>query len=283
MFSNCGAREDSWESFGLQGEPTTQSYRKSVLNIHWKDWCWSSNTLSTWCEELTHWKRPWCWERLRAGGEGDDRVSDGWMASPTQWTWVWISSGSWWWTGKPGVLQSMGSQRVGHDWVTELTCTLTCWHKCVHMCTYEHIQSSVVPWNKNHIPHYSLQGPVWSVPSLPLPITNQLWLHLPSFCSWNVSSCPQTYDRQTCCYYCCYLESLSPILLSHPSSLNPNGASSDRPSPACNVLHHTFHFQEIVSSLFSHASWVLALSMTDLSHFRFYCAILESHCSKIAT
>ena len=59
-------------------------------------------------------------ERLRAGGEGDDRGRDSWMASPAQWTWVWVSSGSWWWTGKPGVLQSMGSQRVGHDWATEL-------------------------------------------------------------------------------------------------------------------------------------------------------------------
>ena len=87
-----------------------------------KGWCWSwnSNTLATWCEELTHWKRTWCWERLKAGGEGDDRGWDGWMASPTRWPWVWVSSGSWWWTGKPGVLQSMGSQRVGHDWATEL-------------------------------------------------------------------------------------------------------------------------------------------------------------------
>ena len=76
--------------------------------------------LATWYEELTHWKRPWCWERLKAGGERDERRWDDWMASPTQWTWVWISSQSWWWTGKPGVLQSMGSQRVGHDWVTEL-------------------------------------------------------------------------------------------------------------------------------------------------------------------
>ena len=81
---------------------------------------WSSNTLAIWCEELTHLKRPWCWERLKAGGEGDDREWDGWMASPTGWTWVWASSGCWWWTGKTGVLQSMGSQRVGHDWVTEL-------------------------------------------------------------------------------------------------------------------------------------------------------------------
>ena len=72
------------------------------------------------CKELTHLKRPWCWERLRAGGKGDDKGWDGWMTSPTQWTWVWVDSRSWWWTGRPGVLQSMGSQRVGHDWATEL-------------------------------------------------------------------------------------------------------------------------------------------------------------------
>ena len=78
------------------------------------------NTLAIWCEGLTHLKRPWCWERLRVGGEGDDRGWDGWMASPTQWMWVWVDSGSWWWTGRPGMLQSMGSQRVRHDWVTKL-------------------------------------------------------------------------------------------------------------------------------------------------------------------
>ena len=77
-------------------------------------------TLATWCKELTHWKRPWRWERLKVGGEGDDRGWDGWMSSPTQWTWVWVNSGRWWWTRKPGMLQSMGSQRVGHDWATEL-------------------------------------------------------------------------------------------------------------------------------------------------------------------
>ena len=88
-------------------------------------WCWSwnSNTLATWCGELTHWKRPWCWEGLGAGGEGDDRGWDDWMASPTRWAWVWVNSGSWWWTGRPGVLQFMGSQRVGHDWATELNWT----------------------------------------------------------------------------------------------------------------------------------------------------------------
>ena len=82
---------------------------------------WSSNTLATWFEELIQWNRPWCWERLKAGGEGDDRRWDGWMPLPTQWTWVWVNSGSWWWTGRPGTLQSMGSQNVGHDWVTN-TC-----------------------------------------------------------------------------------------------------------------------------------------------------------------
>ena len=89
-----GAGEDSWESVGQQRDQTSQSFRKSSLNIHWKDWCWSwsSNTLATWCKEPTHWKRPWCWERLRAE-EGDDRGWDGWMASLTQWTWVWANSG----------------------------------------------------------------------------------------------------------------------------------------------------------------------------------------------
>ena len=110
---------------GLQGEPASPSWRKSVLNVHWKGWCWSwnSNTLATCCEELTHWKRPWCWERLKAGEEGDNRGWNGWMASLTQWTWVWVSSVNWWWTGKPGVLQSMGLQRVRHDWATELNWT----------------------------------------------------------------------------------------------------------------------------------------------------------------
>ena len=83
MLLNGGAGEDSCKSLGLQGDPISKSERKSILNIHWKDWCWSwsSNTLATWCKELAHWKRPWCWERLKAGGEGDDREGDGWMAS----------------------------------------------------------------------------------------------------------------------------------------------------------------------------------------------------------
>ena len=125
MLLNCGVGEGSWESLGLQGDPVSPSYWKSVLNIHWKDWCWSWNckNLAIWCEELTHLKRPWCWERLKAEGEGDDRGWDGWMASPTQWTWVWVNSRSWWWTGTPDVLQSMGSQRIGRYWATELNWT----------------------------------------------------------------------------------------------------------------------------------------------------------------
>ena len=124
MLLNCGVGEDSWESFGLQGDPPSPSQRKSVLNINWKDWCWNwnSNTLATWCKKLTHLKRPWFWERLKAGGKGDNRGWDGWIASPTQWTWIWVNSRSWWWTGRPGVLQSMASQRVRHNWETELNC-----------------------------------------------------------------------------------------------------------------------------------------------------------------
>ena len=78
----------------------------------------------TWYEELTHLKKnPWFWKRLKAGKEGDDRGWDGWMASPTQWTWVWVKSGSWRWTGRPGMLQSMRLQRVRYDWATELSWT----------------------------------------------------------------------------------------------------------------------------------------------------------------
>ena len=83
----------------------------------------NSNTLATSCEELTHWKRPLCWEGLGAGGKGDNRGWDGWMASLTRWTWVWVDSRSWWWTGRPGVLRFMGLQRVGHNWATELNWT----------------------------------------------------------------------------------------------------------------------------------------------------------------
>ena len=89
------------------------------LNIHRKDWCWSSNTLATWCKEPTHWKRPWCWKDWGQEEKGSTEDDDDWMASSTQWTWVWANSGRWWRTRKPGMLQSMGSQRVRYDWATE--------------------------------------------------------------------------------------------------------------------------------------------------------------------
>ena len=125
MLLNCGVGEDSWESLGLQGDPTSPFWRRSALGFLWKEWCWSwnSSTLAISCEELIHWKRLWCWEGLGAGGEGDDRGWDGWMASLTRWTWIWVNCRSWWWTGRPGVLRFMGSQRVGHDWATELNWT----------------------------------------------------------------------------------------------------------------------------------------------------------------
>ena len=122
MLLNCGVGEDSWESLGLQEDSTSPFWRRSALGFLWREWCWSwnSSTLATSCEELTHWKRLWCCEGLGAGGEGDNRGWEGWMASLTRWTWVWVNSRSWWWTGRPGMLQFMGSQRFGQDWATDL-------------------------------------------------------------------------------------------------------------------------------------------------------------------
>ena len=100
---NYGAGEDSWESLGLCKDPASQSWRRSTLNIHLKDWCWSSSTWATWCEELTDRKRPWCWERLRIGKDGGGRGRDGWMASSTQWTRVSANSRGLWRIGEPGV------------------------------------------------------------------------------------------------------------------------------------------------------------------------------------
>ena len=125
-----GRRTDSFElwCWRLLTVPwTVRAFNQSILkeispecSLEGLMLTWNCNTLATWYEELIHLKRPWCWERLKVGGEGDDRGWDGWMASLTQWAWVWVNSRNWWWTGRPGMLQSMGSQRVRHDWVTEL-------------------------------------------------------------------------------------------------------------------------------------------------------------------
>ena len=101
----------------------------------------------------SHLKRPWCWERLKEGEQGEDRGWDGWMASPTQWAWVWVNSGSWWWTGRPDVLQSMGSHRVRHDWATEPNWTevpfvLAFWTRSLTLVFYSATNSS--PWPLIH-------------------------------------------------------------------------------------------------------------------------------------
>ena len=108
-------------------------------------------------------KRPWCWERLRAGGEGDGRGWDGWMASLTQWTWVWVDSGSWWWTGRSGVLRFMGSQRVGHDWATELTDWVYHWMNIpqqlsTHLSTSIQISSTLEAVTKNAAMSFCVQA-----------------------------------------------------------------------------------------------------------------------------
>ena len=124
MLLNCGVGEDSWESLGLQGDPTSPSKgNQSWMFIGRTDA--EAETPILWPPDgktWLIWKKPWCWERLTEG-EGIDRGRDGWMASPIQWTWVWVNSRSWWWTGRPGVLQPMGSQRVEHNWATELNWT----------------------------------------------------------------------------------------------------------------------------------------------------------------
>ena len=101
----------------------------------------NSNTLASWFEEPIPLKRPWCWERLKGGGEGYDRGWDGWMASLMRWTWVWVNSRSWWVTGRPGVLQSTGSQRVGDDWVIELNWTENSWKRKSGIKNI-----SIIPW-----------------------------------------------------------------------------------------------------------------------------------------
>ena len=125
MLLNYGAviRHHSWESLGLQGDQTSQSKRKSTVNIHWKDWCWSwsSNTLATWFEKESHWKRPWCWKRLRKRGEGGDRGWDSWMASLTQWTWVWANSGNSEGQGNLACCSSWGHK--SQTWVSNWTTT----------------------------------------------------------------------------------------------------------------------------------------------------------------
>ena len=122
MLLNCGVGEDSWESLGLQGDPISPSQKRPVLAVHWKDWCWSLNSqyFGHLIQRTDSFEKTLMLGKIEGRRRRDDRGWDGWMASPTQRTWVWVNLGSWWWTGRPSVLQSMGSQRLGHAWVTEL-------------------------------------------------------------------------------------------------------------------------------------------------------------------
>ena len=123
-------------------------------------------------EDLTHWKRPWCWDGLGAGGEGDNRGWDGWMASLTRWAWVWVNSGSWWWTRRPGVLRFMGTQRVGHDWVTELNWIvekLIMEHfSCCEWVKNIFTQTNYIPWSWENsqiilLRHFTNLEEIWRI------------------------------------------------------------------------------------------------------------------------
>ena len=138
MILNCGVGEDSWKSLGLQGDETSQSSRKPVLNIHWKEWywSWSSNALAAWCEELTHWKRPWCWERLKAGEEGtteDEMV--GWHH--------WLDGHGFGWT--PGVGDGQGG----------LACCGSWGHK--ELETTERLNRTELLWTRTRVTLWKLQ------------------------------------------------------------------------------------------------------------------------------
>ena len=122
--------------------------------------------LANWCEELTHWRRPWCWERFKTGEEVHDRGLHGWMASLTRWTWVWVNSRSWWWTGKPGMMLSMGLQRVGYDWMTELN------PRVPYFLTF-----ADVSYNSHPLPQ-QLLSPLKAKPNI---LLNHLNSHSPTF------------------------------------------------------------------------------------------------------
>ena len=194
-----------------------------------------TNTLVTLCKVLTHWKRRWCWEGLGAVGEGDDRGWDGWRASLTWWTWVWVNSGSWWWTGRPGVLWFMGLQRVGHDWATELNWlnfkSLALMAPFNLTLEYPFVFSSLslgYPTGTSNVTYLKVK-PVLSLTCLvPSPLHFGKW-HLHPFRAWcrHASPSPQQpatnatlavfsdyiQDQATSCHFYCLHPHFSPRLL----------------------------------------------------------------------
>ena len=119
MPSNCGVEKTPESPLDCKEIKPINLKGNQLWILLGKDWCWSASTLVTWCEQLTHWKSPWCWEKLRAEGEEGIRGWDNWLASLMQWTCTWANFRRWWGTGRPGLLQSMGLQRVRHNLATE--------------------------------------------------------------------------------------------------------------------------------------------------------------------
>ena len=124
MLLNVGIGEYSWESLGLQGDQTSPFWRRSVLGVHGRtDVEAETQYFGHLMCRADSFEKTLMLGKIEGRKRRDDRGWDGWMESLTQWTWVWVNSRSWWWTGKPSTLQFRGSQRVGHDWVTELNWT----------------------------------------------------------------------------------------------------------------------------------------------------------------
>ena len=142
MLLNCGVGEDSWESLGLQGDPTSPFYRRSNLGFLWNDAKLKLQYFGHLMQRVDSLEKTLMLGGIVAGGEGDDREWDDWRASLTRWTWLWVNSRSWWWTGSPGVLRFMGSQRVGHDWATELNSK----SRCYSNYKKRHVWVQNVPW-----------------------------------------------------------------------------------------------------------------------------------------
>ena len=123
MLLNCGVGEDSWESLALQGDQSILKEISPGCSLEGLMLKLKLQYFGHLMRRVDSLEKTLMLEGIGAGGEGDDRGWDGWMASPPQWMWVWVNSGSWWWTGRPGMLQFMGSQRVGHHWATEMNWT----------------------------------------------------------------------------------------------------------------------------------------------------------------